>query len=780
MQQFRLSFLCLVILAFSQSLFSQAHIYTFNNKIPVSVNGQNLKNAWAGGFNSAQINKMDLDNDGIEDLVLFDKTASKIATFLYKNNGFVYDAKYELRFPKIQSWMQLIDYDGDGKKDIFTTGDYSSTIGVYRNTSTNKKISWEQVSTELLSSFTGLNFLVSIYNNPSDFPSISDIDNDGDLDIITYSDNGTNSFQSFINQSKEIYNDCSHLVFDKFSSCYGKFSAGNQCNTPVNINQSCPAYLGGSQDNARVLHSMVASVKVYDLNGDGLKDILLGDGFCNNIQALYNSGTNIDAKITTIVSSFPPQYPINIEHFPAVFIENIDEDTLKDLLASPITNENDGYAVDLVNSLWMYKNIGTNKQPNFSFTGKNFLQNEMIDLGESASPAIFDYDLDGDLDLFVGNKGFFTAGTTAGSIYLYKNIGTKDSAQFSLEDEDYLSLSGLNFSDIRIGFAPVDDNNSTDLYFMATNTDEVGLLYFIPNANDSGFAPNFNIQNLKTINIDAYYSYPNDKVSLYFRRFSKSDYIHIFRYQSELKLLFGTNAGNLQLYSNNFSNGLPNFTFEKDNFLNTTSNDYTRYAVKAVTKIRGTDSLVVFTTNSLGEINIYTLPSLYSTTFTATNFILLNPDTNTVQPTSLGSNAMIGIANLRNNDTIPDLIIGTKGGGLLYLKNEFLKTMLPPTTISGPTTSIPGTSVGTNISNAKKPFKIYPNPVESILYIEAEQNCNLRILDFLGRQIGEMGTVNQGSVHLEDVSKLNSGIYFIKIETRGINYFEKIIVKPSQ
>ena len=38
-------------------------------------NGNILSQPWAGGLNAAQFNRMDLNGDGIEDLVLFDRTA---------------------------------------------------------------------------------------------------------------------------------------------------------------------------------------------------------------------------------------------------------------------------------------------------------------------------------------------------------------------------------------------------------------------------------------------------------------------------------------------------------------------------------------------------------------------------------------------------------------------------------------------------------------------------------------------------------------------------------
>ena len=53
-------------------------------------------------------------------------------------------------------------------------------------------------------------------------------------------------------------------------------------------------------------------------------------------------------------------------------------------------------------SLWFYKNTGTNQLPNFNFVKNNFLQEDMIEVGDDSAPAFTDIDKDGDEDLFIG------------------------------------------------------------------------------------------------------------------------------------------------------------------------------------------------------------------------------------------------------------------------------------------------------------------------------------------------------------------------------------------
>src|SRR4051812_25929207 len=53
--------------------------------IPVIVNNVPLNNPWAGGINFPLFSEIDLNGDGIHDLFLFDRSNSRISTFI--NDG---------------------------------------------------------------------------------------------------------------------------------------------------------------------------------------------------------------------------------------------------------------------------------------------------------------------------------------------------------------------------------------------------------------------------------------------------------------------------------------------------------------------------------------------------------------------------------------------------------------------------------------------------------------------------------------------------------------------
>ena len=139
---------------------------------------------WAGGLNSAQINTIDLNGDGKDDLAVFDRTANKMFTFLRSGNQYTYNPDYELFFPSsINQWVLLRDFNCDGRKDLFTSD--PAGMAVFVNTTTPGGLpTWRPFNPghPLLTHW--YNGSINLQVNGTDIPAIDDIDEDGDLDII--------------------------------------------------------------------------------------------------------------------------------------------------------------------------------------------------------------------------------------------------------------------------------------------------------------------------------------------------------------------------------------------------------------------------------------------------------------------------------------------------------------------------------------------------------------------------------------------------------------------
>src|SRR6187455_1405157 len=86
-----------------------------NLTIPVIEGLDTLQNGWAGGLNAPLISEVDADLDGIKDLYMYDRSNARIMVLV--NNGsttanpYHYDYSLASKFPPVNSWALLADYD---------------------------------------------------------------------------------------------------------------------------------------------------------------------------------------------------------------------------------------------------------------------------------------------------------------------------------------------------------------------------------------------------------------------------------------------------------------------------------------------------------------------------------------------------------------------------------------------------------------------------------------------------------------------------------------------
>ncbi|HOY94109.1 MAG TPA: VCBS repeat-containing protein, partial [Catalimonadaceae bacterium] len=183
--------LILLLLGWTSLSSGQSFSFSGFQNVQVRVNDEPLANPFSGSYNSGQFWPCDLDNDGTDDLLVYDKSGRKVLTFMSRmvggNPSWVYNPDYEDLVPPIESWLSTADFNCDGKLDIFTQT--SAGIKVYRNASSGIGQAAFVLEVDGLMS-QGFNGPINIQVNPYGAPAFSDVDSDGDLDILCFDFSG--------------------------------------------------------------------------------------------------------------------------------------------------------------------------------------------------------------------------------------------------------------------------------------------------------------------------------------------------------------------------------------------------------------------------------------------------------------------------------------------------------------------------------------------------------------------------------------------------------------
>ena len=519
---------------------AQVNRYNFDqvNNIKVFENGDSLINAWAGGMNYMQFVKFDLNGDTDEDLLAFDRTGNRLMPFLVEtNNGskrYKYAPTYVDSFPEINHWLVMVDYNCDGRKDLFTTA--IGGIGVYKNEG-NFKFTWALPSNNLRSFYPPNNTIKqNLYVSVVDYPVIKDIDNDGDIDILTFGQGNTV-------QHHEGLDSCG-LNFKVKYYCWGGFEEDGITNK-LNLDACNGQKKEPEIVNPNKVQHTGSTIVLIDLTGNGLYDAVIGDAGFAEVTTVFNDG-KIDSAHMYSQDTLYPSYDVPIIQYiyPGFYYEDIDFDGKKDLLSSPSTIGSEN-----VNSVWYYKDVSPNNIPDFELTDSAFLQGQMPDFGEGAYPILADINFDLKLDLFAANFGIFqNGGTYKSTVSHYKNTGTSQKPEFTLITKDFANLSTYSLGNaLYPAFADLD--NDVDLDMMVGTED--GVLHYFEADYSSGSA----VYTLKTPNYNG----------IDVGGFSTPTFFDIDK-DGDLDLFIGNSFGDIAYYKNNGTTQAPSFVFVTDNF----------------------------------------------------------------------------------------------------------------------------------------------------------------------------------------------------------------------
>ncbi|MCB0580460.1 MAG: hypothetical protein KDD10_14270, partial [Phaeodactylibacter sp.] len=246
-------------------------------------------------------NAVDLNNDQVMDLYVFDRTGNVQLAFINEGtpgeSSYRYAPEYVPYFPQpLNDWVLLRDFNQDGAMDIFTQAQGRAPfqgIIVFYGYYENGHIAFERLGFD--NEYSLINFTLfngtetQVFVSNVDYPSIDDLDCDGDLDILTFNPAG-GYIELYENQSVERGFGLDSLIFELTDDCWGGIfeSSIEQAVGFSDAPGDC-FELAGSEAPGPRLHPG-STLLTFDSDDDGDKDLVLGDITFSTLNHLVNGG----------------------------------------------------------------------------------------------------------------------------------------------------------------------------------------------------------------------------------------------------------------------------------------------------------------------------------------------------------------------------------------------------------------------------------------------------------------------------------------------------------
>jgi hypothetical protein len=430
----------------------------------VRVGNRLLLHPWAGGMACPQFHSLDLDGDGIEERLVFERVDQSLMIYQRSGTGPAYTwlpaPRFLPLFPRLDSWVELGDFDGDGHKDLFTAN--NGSVKVYRNNGTGQNPRFS-LRTQALQAMMQFGFRTAIYVNTIDRPGLADLDGDGDLDFLAFDFFEIGKINYFRNYSRERFGHSDSLDFVQESLCWGRL-VENQLSSQVilGLDTFCqlPAPLPWPLTR-RPMH-LGSTVNLVNPNRDSLPDLLLGDIEGTYLTYLHNGGTRALARMVSQTTT--PAFwdtAVSMAKFPAAYLlpaSGAVGDPVQDMVVAP----NEFYGSNLQQHVWHYRNWGgttTGSVDSFRLSSRSFMLEDMIHHHLKAAPVLADLNDDGLVDLLVAYQNSALKPCLA----LYLNNGTPNQPLMELVDSLFLRLDTLPIWNPRPAAGDLDGDGRIDL-----------------------------------------------------------------------------------------------------------------------------------------------------------------------------------------------------------------------------------------------------------------------------------------------------------------------------
>jgi len=730
-----------------------------------------VKNAWCGGFNNPIFSSIDLNQDGLMDMFIYDKAGWKALSFINTGSpghaSFTYAPQYDEMYPKtLRDWAVMRDYNHDGVSDIFALSIYGG-ITVFKGYRSGSELTYELVDSQLYFPFG--NNRDHIWTFSDNMPIIMDIDGDGAIDVLAPDINAT-TLDYCRNVSIDQGFGTDTLIYSLYSQCWGQFyEDGGDCN--VTLNQMCKKELDIDTSGPDLRHQGGACWGTHYRRGSDVTSIFIADIYCNTMKFLENTGDTVSAVITSVDTLFPSyDVPINLSLFPGIYGMDMDNDGFEDLLVAPFaSNANVTSQSEDINVIKYYhNNAGTDTVNTYHYEGDTLLNNGVIDVGTESHPVFFDYNGDGLMDIVIGRFGQFVApgnpelgtpGTSISSLYLYQNVGSDTVPVFQLIDTDWNNLSLYDATGLYNGMYPafgdLDGDGKPDMVL----GDFSGNINFFHNAGTGSVAsyPAMTNPNWFGINIG------NDAAPFIYD--VNGDGLNDLVIGSSGRTITSVISSPIFYYWNFGTADSPMFSVDSVNkfFGGIKVWDYTLGAVEGFSNpvIRVENGQTVLYSGSQRGLTFKYLVNPDS--LRSGVFAVLDSDVLGINP---GLRSNVTIADI-NHDGKNDYLCGNIRGGIMLFSDSAWSTN------------------STNGINAIQPdlnqLQVFPNPakdkIECRIANGAQQLVSAQLYDLLGTAVSTNVSQNSGNGIVLSVGNLSEGIYIIQASDKnGKTYQQKVSV----
>ncbi|MEM1321013.1 MAG: T9SS type A sorting domain-containing protein [Bacteroidota bacterium] len=708
-------------------LHAQAPRYVPLHDIEVAIDGKILQTALNGGLAMPQFSQLDLDGQGYEDLIVFDRIGDKLLPFINEGQQgdiqYRYAPEYEALFPTLGNFALMMDFNCDGLKDIFTTKKQSASeaeLLFYQAGLRNGELYFEEAPYRNTTMNTP-----RIETHALDIPAFSDVNGDGDIDILQFP-RVSNNIYYFENQSVERGYGCDSLIFELQDDCWGLLEyslSGLQL-------EFCDGFQGGGLVRSACNGSTLLA---YDFDDDSDQDMLYSSLTSFGISYLPNNGNTDGALIEEEQINFLFD-SARVLSFPASFMLDVDNDNLLDIAVSS-NRVADVLSGETRDRFYFFKNMASNEQPEFEFHNDHLLIDQVLDEGFRSSVAPLDYNVDGLVDLVIaGNYRHPYFGYTS-RLNLYLNTGTPEQPRFVRIDEDLSGLFQYNFKTIHPTFGDVDGDGDQDLVIGTFKGD---LHYF---------------ENVAPANQPADFRWRLDIFEGIDVGLSSRPQLVDFDRDGLLDVLVGSANGPIQYLRQTGSATAPTFELIDETlggiYPDTFLVDSSPFLIKDPE-----DSTAFFLLNGTRDGRI----EWYQNIVEGEEFERIDQAYGQID---VGSYATLSVADL-NADGRPELLLGNERGGINIYSPE-----------ADQTTSVKQVPTAS-------PFQLFPNPAHNYFNIYLNQHVNSSVSYELFNVLGQSvlaGEIPVGSAQTRvAINSLSSGTYWCKLYTEKQYFLHRLVI----